>query len=308
MDNINFLEEVGLSEVSRKTHIETKFLRYMVNKEFGKLNRINTIGFAKILRREYGLDLDSWLEEFNAYWQDKGSLHVKQNVSVVQDIPEKKRSFKGVIFLLLLAMVCAIGWYFKADKYILSLINPSANQVNQEMKQDEQVDNVEDSEFIDNELNEPIEDVNDVRVVELNSTDDENETQMVIDINDTNISDIITEDENISIEENNTTVDEEKDDEGGDEIYLQPIKKIWVGIVDLQTRKRTQYTTSKVITIDLKKPQIIITGHGSFTLMYESGKEIVPNSRRTMYYYIDGGTITSINKKEFITYNGGRSW
>jgi len=42
MDSIKVLEEIGLYKVSQDTHIEQKYLRYMIDGDFDKLNRINT--------------------------------------------------------------------------------------------------------------------------------------------------------------------------------------------------------------------------------------------------------------------------
>ena len=69
MDNdIRVLEKIGLQEVCKKTHIEVKQLEYMINNQYDKLNKINTLGFVKILSREYKLDLTDWLEGFHDYW------------------------------------------------------------------------------------------------------------------------------------------------------------------------------------------------------------------------------------------------
>ena len=72
MDNndIKVLEKIGLQEVCKKTHIEVKQLEFMINRQYDKLNKINTIGFVKILSREYKLDLTDWLEGFYDYWAD----------------------------------------------------------------------------------------------------------------------------------------------------------------------------------------------------------------------------------------------
>ena len=60
MDDFSVLEEIGLKEVSNKTHIEVKYLEYIINSKFDKLNRSTTVGFVKILSREYKLDLTDW--------------------------------------------------------------------------------------------------------------------------------------------------------------------------------------------------------------------------------------------------------
>jgi len=68
--DIRVLEKVGLQEVCKQTHIEVKQLEYMVNNQYDKLNQVNTLGFVKILSREYKLDLTDWLEGFYDYWAE----------------------------------------------------------------------------------------------------------------------------------------------------------------------------------------------------------------------------------------------
>ena len=44
MDNdIRVLEKIGLQEVCKRTHIEVKQLEYMINNQYDKLNKINTL-------------------------------------------------------------------------------------------------------------------------------------------------------------------------------------------------------------------------------------------------------------------------
>lgn len=308
MDNINELEELDLQEVSRKTHIEVKFLKYMINKDFDKLNRINTLGFVKILKREYDLDLSGWVEEFETYWRENRQSNTKESAaSLLAQEQNPKKSSKWWVFILLLLLIGGgVYWYLNNQNYFSTTQEETANPPTKELEQPKPESVKEEST---NQLEEPMESVNDVKVVEVNDSKTESpklavETNVSRETNETQLQDV-----NASDELNATNVTSEgMEDESSDEVYIQPKKRIWVGIVDLETRKKTQYTTKKVITIDLNKPQIIITGHGSFTLVFDSGKEETPNTKRTLYYYVDGGTITKINKKEFITYNGGRPW
>lgn len=293
MDNINILEELGLQEVSRRTHIEVKFLQYMINKDFDKLNRINTLGFAKILKREYEIDLSSWLEEFEAYWKENRQEGAADNSTanlIAQENSNKKRSKIWILLLLILLLIAGAIWYLNQSKYFSE---PQTQEV--------QLSQIQPKEPQKNELEEPIENVDDVKIIDINSSEDANQVAN-IDKSENNTTTLDTNESN----QTETIVKEEA--KTVNEAYIQPKKRIWVGIVDLESRKKSQYTTSKPITINLNKPQIIITGHASFDLIYEDGKEEPLTDRRTMYYYVDGGTITNINKKEFISYNGGKSW
>ena len=102
--DIKGLEKIGLQEVCKKTHIEVKQLEYMINNEFDKLNKINTLGFVKILSREYKLDLTDWLEGFYDYWADnKAEEENKKNKIFIRANSDK--SYKKLAWFFLLVML-----------------------------------------------------------------------------------------------------------------------------------------------------------------------------------------------------------
>ena len=70
MNELENLKEIGIKEISRKTHIEPTFLQYIFDKNFEKLSRLNMRGYAKILQREYGVDLSELLAEYDAFMQE----------------------------------------------------------------------------------------------------------------------------------------------------------------------------------------------------------------------------------------------
>ena len=50
MNDISLIKELGLNEVSRRTHIEAEHLGYIADKNFEKLVRLNVKGFIKNFR------------------------------------------------------------------------------------------------------------------------------------------------------------------------------------------------------------------------------------------------------------------
>lgn len=345
MDDINILEELGLQEVSRKTHIETKFLQYMVEKQFDKLNKINTLGFVKILKREYNINLDSWVEEFEQYCKENEKFNISEPKSVLltresMDSPKSKKGWFFLIFIIILAVVVyyAINlglvdkirqtiWqnsennttFAKAQvvqdtkEQLLQLQNETNNT--QETQDDVSVQNneiVNEVEAENNILNEQDqtqitqEDENSKEVENEQNIQNENEQNQINEQMPTNTQQ--NEVENQVEKEVQAEKEVQNEEKIEDSATLKPRRNIWVGIVDLDTKKRTQFLSKKSIKISLNKPQIIITGHGDF-LLKVGDKDIKTDSSKTpKYYYADGGTITSISKKEFNAYNGGKPW
>lgn len=67
MDNnksaIEKLREIGVKEVSLKTHIDEEIVKSIINRDLKRLRNVNLKGFLKIIQREFDLDLNSWIEK-----------------------------------------------------------------------------------------------------------------------------------------------------------------------------------------------------------------------------------------------------
>lgn len=317
MDDINILEELGLQEVSRKTHIETKFLEYMVTKQFSKLNRINTLGFVKILKREYNLDLSSWVEEFESFKSEHDQdVNSSNHSPVFAQEDKEKPSKRWIVWLILLALIGAAFWKFDGMGYVNTLkekyIDNNITKVDETPTKSIKAEDTTQDITSNIQANEDTQDTQEVESVEQEESNNDNQNVFVAE-NVKNDEEILEEnisknDENISENSVQNVDEQEADKEEFESALLKPKRRIWVGIVDLQKRKKSQFATKNSIDINLTKPQIIVTGHGDFILRDENGEEKSYSSKNKKYYYVDGGTITQIDKKEFISYNGGKSW
>ncbi|PID47450.1 MAG: hypothetical protein CR967_04435 [Proteobacteria bacterium] len=329
MDNINVLEELGLGEVSRKTHIEVKFLEYMLNKDFGKLHRTNTLGFVKILQREYDIDLSEWVDEFEIFCIENKTKDDKtySNALFGSDKKESRGFGKFLLFLLLLCLLAGAFYvlnnlgYIKMlqDKFTQNESNNTpyvkANIVDQTQKQ---LNDLQKKDIEDNVEVEVVVDENETNQLDAmtnleDNQSNENPTPIIEkDDNKTIITSEIESSDPASFEENNETTKPKQEPTennlGPQKVFLTPPNRIWVGLINLENKKRRQYLTGKPIEIDLSMPQIIITGHGHFNFEYDNGKVESFNSNGKQYYYVDDGNIKKISKKEFISYNGGKYW
>ncbi|MBS9778681.1 MAG: hypothetical protein KGV58_00055 [Campylobacteraceae bacterium] len=328
MNDISVLEEIGLQEVSRKTHIETKYLEYMVDKDFSKLKRTNALGFVKIIKREYNLELKDWLEEFEAYWIKNGyvdnSIRNQSNSVFAPDDEAPKRSYKGVIFLLIMALFGVAFYFFDGLGYIKSLQSKllkadetnttytEASVVTQTKEQLDKIDeNITSNKSSDNALS-----------IKQNDAEKKNDKN-----NDENISFSQTADGSGEVLGSSVIVQAQDDVASSSnvqstqlgssvsqqEIYVAkavfiPTQKLWLGVVELGTHKKTSHLTSDPVEIDLQIPQIVVTGHGLFTLEDGTGNTEVFKTQGKQYYYVDGGSISPITRSQFVSYNGGKAW
>ncbi|MDD2383288.1 MAG: hypothetical protein PHN18_03775 [Sulfurospirillaceae bacterium] len=318
MDNdIKVLEKIGLQEVCKKTHIEVKQLEYMINNQYEKLNKINTVGFVKIISREYKLDLSDWLEGFYEYWYDnKVEEDAKKEKIFVR--AKSERSYKRVVWAILLIFlisgIVAVFSIFKIDIDLASLINKT--------KVDVQIAGYQSAPVVQEAaktLGVKVEE----RVVDSNSSNVTVETIIVpIDFNgskktDTNTS--VDNEVNQSIEtviiKSSATVplSEEKNSSKltaqlpKTRAIIVPTRKIWVGIISLDNFNRTVTSNEDNITIDLTKKQLIKTGNGFFRLVYDGSVEDFIEQGSTRFL-VDQGSIKKISEEKFIELNRGKNW
>ncbi len=304
MNDIKTLEEVGLGEVSRKTHIEVVFLRRMVNKEFDKLKRISTLGFVKILRREYNLDLDEWVQEFEEYCEENGgkqdNLKNTKNPMFPNEQNKSSNLKKIAVILIILAIVAILFFIFGGQKYLQSIQQEQEEQ-NQNQTSYMQAEEVQEAKAKLEDLAKNQQDSNTSIKSEDSNQTSENEEPKEIKQEEKKAQDESQEDlfakdgEKLKLENKN-------------QMLMKPTRKIWLGIVSLETNKKRQFLTAKDLKLNLNEPQLLVTGHGDFGLEYFDGKEEIRESTRKQYFYIHDGNITNISRKEFLELNGGYPW
>jgi hypothetical protein len=279
--SIERLEDIGLREVSRRTYIELSYLKLMANKEFSRLQPVKTLGFIRIIRREYGINMDDWLKEFEEYCKtnDQGKSKNKKTDDVLESRKNVNQNKKTYVFLAILFLVIFTLFAYNFTKgrgYIKSTIinsnisyyDESENKTDENIEQPEIQNIIDDTDKFSNE--------NDSAAAE----------QPVLVTNDVAPKPIV---------ENFRAV-------------ISPRVNIWVGIVDLSTLKKQVYLQKEDIELDLSKEQIIITGHGDFTLKVDDGESKVFRAQNRIYLYAGNGTVEEINFERFIKLNGGREW
>ncbi|MDR1976151.1 MAG: hypothetical protein LBQ18_04100 [Campylobacteraceae bacterium] len=297
MDSIKALEKIGLREVSRKTYIELSYLKLMADRDFGKLHRIKTLGFVKIIKREYGLDMSDWVEEFEAYLQEKSQVPEEKieaplptekwydKFSLYTD--NQKRIYVVVAVLFLICITAVFYTLLKGrtahiedtSAYSNIVIADSSLQI---------VDTV-------NETQEPAKPTEENKTIQV-------ETPQQIEA-----APVVTPTQNVV--QRPVVVSEPKQATAATgDVFISPNIAIWVGIIDLATFSRSTYLQEGDIKIDAKKEQIIITGHGDFRLKVDGEITKSFNPGSMVYLYVRDGIIKQISEDEFVRLNRGIVW
>jgi len=332
MSDIRVLEEIGLQEVSKQTHIEVKTLQYMLDKEFDKLGRISTIGFIKIISREYHLDLSEWQEEFEAYWEEKSTQtpsNTEAAFAVNTSSAPKRSIFKTKLFLFILIFLIAFGVHYFGiwEKYqpvvvdtisqwtqgeesqsvqpqeSASYATPSVVNEAQKILEEESV--LEANESI---LHSRIDFVEEGNGIKSDLVDEPTEQEPQIQ----EAQEALTQEANPEPKaQEESTLDNVASSQAktptNPEATILPNVKIWVGVIYLDNKKRDSHLTNQPIKLNLQREQIITTGHGNFTLDFNGEKRPFKEERPKRFHW-DGKELKSIDYDEFVILNGGTSW
>lgn len=312
MLNWKKIQELNLKEVAAKTQIELDFLEALVEKNFAVLSRFNVKGFVKILSREYELEFSDFNEEYEAYLNENNPTPQTKSKMITPKLDAySQKSSNAWPFLIVLIVLVIIGsgiYYFDTLKTFFKdeQNNTSATVID-----------------IIGQAQENLKSLggNNVVVIDNNKAQETNQTESVLPSQ--NIS-LQENDKNISIEnnisENNTTLlDEEKNTQIQEdtntpktdslkEAHFKTSTKIWIGLIDLKSLKKTSFVKEKDFNISLDKDQLILTGAAALTMFDQENKEQKFPAGISKRFLIKDGKITSISAAEFVKLNKGKEW
>jgi len=315
MDDVKKLEEIGLKEISEKTHIGIKNLEYIANSEFDKLNRSNTVGFIKIISREYNLNFTDWLEEAEQYWKNNRDYTLTPKIFVAEEPKGRSKSILYIVFLIILIAIL-YGAYIFLNKKLDFFENPLVKKDTNYTYEDTPVVNkakqalVENNISIGEEIGEEnrtldtiIEEENQSVVKSETENNNSNETNNVVLPKEDNVvlpkeeSKIVAEDKNIT----KTPAPKESS------AFILPNSKLWVGIIYLDNNKRKSFLGKEKLELNASRDQLITTGHGNFSMEF-NGVMKKFNSQNPIKLLIKDGNFSVISNKKYKELNKGSLW
>ncbi|MDR1460024.1 MAG: hypothetical protein LBI78_00025 [Campylobacteraceae bacterium] len=279
--SIEKLEEIGLREVSRKTYIEFSYLKLMADREFSKLQRIKTLGFIKIIQREYNISMDDWVKEFEEYFQENSQNRPKE-----KKINDTLKAHKSLNFGKKLYILSAVLFLILFVIFAYSFTKERIGHIESTLANSDII------YYDDNESE------TDGDVLQMSDVSDET-VNILAEDNATHLATIIT----------NASNDAPKQNIAEDfKAVISPNTNIWVGIIDLATLRKRTYMQEQDIDLKLDKEQLVITGHGDFMLKIENKPDKKFNLQNRVYLYINKGVIEEIGENDFVLLNGGKNW
>lgn len=328
MDSIKVLEEIGLKKISDETHIEVKYLKYMVDMQYDKLNRINTLGFIKILSREYNLDLSQWVADFEEYWQENRKDGQEDGLFIVV---ENKGGGKKLLYFILLVIVLVLGSFaYSVFKDSLPFGSVAQDDKTTSYYSSQSVEETKETLFALQEEKKEVEPVgvpvmNEANTTESNessmtyqeadfngSTQLENQdtnSEIAIEPQESNRSTVVVQESNVSeLTQNEVVVQDESNEQRFEqEALIKPNSELWIGVIYLDTFKRRSYLGEDIYALDLSREQIITTGHGSFDVQVGDTNQSY-NRQTPIRFLVRDGNVNEISWDTFKMLNKGNAW
>jgi len=270
-NNFDLLKKLDNDELYNKTYITIDNLKAIKNKDFQAFSRFKLMGFIDILSKRLNLDLSELKKEANQYFDSiEPVIEIKEidKSSVVFDNGNKKMLF-AIGGSSIIGILIGVALYF-----VLS----------SDTKKD----------LTDIQVSPPSSVVVTPPILSLPQ-----EQNTVVDTNMTNESD-----KNLSIEV--TKVEKSLQQEDG-VIKIVPTKKIWIGIINLDTKEKKEHITSDELVIDTSINQIIVINGAYLSLMVGNEEKRYDFDGRVRFICKDG-KIKEIKFAEFKALNDGKAW
>lgn len=310
MSELENLKEIGIKEISRKTHIEPTFLQYIFDKNFEKLSRLNIRGYAKILQREYGVDLSELLAEYDAFMQENtpdDSHKTKVSPKIASYTPDditnqRQGGGSGFFFwIVILAIIGGGAYYFDAYKYVQNFI-ATLNEDNTSVSYSQS--------SIVNEVKKNIIDTN-VTITQNTPKKETNASSVKISApSEQNASANVSNLEQPAIRQEPAQPApkvEENLTKPLNEAIIMPKQKVWIGIINLENGQKISSDTSKDVSINLDKRQLVVCGNGNIEV--KIGDKVTKyNPSRPARFLVENGEMKFVSYDEFVELNKGKSW
>ncbi|NPA29379.1 MAG: hypothetical protein GXO33_04260 [Epsilonproteobacteria bacterium] len=288
------VKEFGLKKVSERTKISERNLEKLLNREFGSLPRPQAFGFVAIIEREFGADLSAMREEMKQFYQNRPA-QTGEPIFSREDLPAARRKSGGAGWLIgLVLLVFAGGGYYAYENFF------HGGQAGEARRQA------------------PVETERNVTTVVAGEAVQKPATAEDADKSDQSVEAAPAEgkgDDGETVEaapEAKVAARPQPEEPEPyvplDPVIVEPTVKLWIGIIDLKSRKRRVKIVKRPFEIDSHGRKLLLTGHGRFEISDGEGNIIKLNDAKKHYFLIDNGVLQEIDAAAFRRYNGGKGW
>lgn len=289
------LLDFDIKEVERQTKIPLEYLEAIYAKNYDFLKDTNLKAYLRILSREFNIDLDGYLEDFENYCAENSSDDSKIQVNprlTGYVAKESKSSFAWLVLVLILLGVGVWGFKFIKDlDFNWSDLKPdfgSKSEVN----------------------------VSEENIAIIKPNADVIENIVVDEVLDQNTSkeEILAVDENATTEQNlvEKQIKEQKEEVQAKQatanvIKIIPVTKVWIGIKNLNDMSKRSLSTSEAYELNTTGNRLILTGNGMLDLVNGDNNKSY-RTRNALRFHIHDGIIEEIDYAKYVKLNKGKTW
>ncbi len=282
MNAEKFFNEHSLEEISKKTKISPISLRFIKNKEFDKIPRVKFVGFIKLIEREFGVDLNGLIEEYDSLnntnkKEKKTPKQTEEKRAPKKSFKEKtpppkenekneKKPFLFFLIVILLIISAVLLYIFTKKPNTKNSLTQKTAQLNTSLNTSNKAPATEQN----------------LSIPKTSKASDE--------IN-------VSTETNLSIQKNrqNSVQKTQKPKNTiPKEVIIIPNKLVWYKAVNLDTNKTYEYLTSKTKTLPGANYYIKF-GHGNITIEY-GDKNITPQTKKIVRILLKDGNYTYVKK------------
>lgn len=282
------LKEIGVQKIYEDTHISRQNIEAILDETYGEMLPVQVSGFISILEREYSVDLTALKEKYDEDIQDLSvKISVKVNSSDMQTprpsrrVEDDPKSWKWLI-VALLAVVVIIVFVMTGEDENEKLL-PSDDSHVAAMQED-----VSSSELTEESVSKLSEGVTEV-TSEVNASEAAGKASVAL-------PEVSQVPEVLEEAATPTTY-----------FTIVPKTNLWMGIIDITTKKRKVRITENRVDLNASKPWLLVFGHGHFDI--ENGEEHLKFKRQTKIRILfEDGMAYEIDKAEYKARNGGKNW
>jgi cytoskeletal protein RodZ len=301
-------EEHSLKAISKKTNISEENIEAIVAEDFSSLPKAKGLGFISILEREYGADLQAIRAKALTYYEEHKEAEESINIALPRIEGKKGRS--KLFPLLMLGLLAYATWYFftQFDKRTLGNMIPfteEKSEVVDEIKQPLMKTGTEPavseaSLNIKNALNSVQTDATGVETdIVVANIEPREASTMVHGV------EVVTEvkEESASTGEVAVVVPDV-----AEKIALIPEKRLWFGLVDMDTGKRDHFSISDKFEIDVKqKSWLVATSSAAFSFVNAEVTQEY-NDAKEHYFKVSKEGVELLTKPQYVSQGGYKKW
>ena len=288
------LLDFDIKEVERQTKIPLEYLEAIYAKNYDFLKDTNLKAYLRILSREFNIDLDGYLEDFENYCAENSSDDSKIQVNprlTGYVAKESKSSFAWLVLVLILLGVGVWGFKFikdldfnwsdlKPDFGSKSEVNVSEENIAIIKPNADVIENIVVAEVLDQNTSKE-----EILVVDENATTEQNLAE-----------EQIKEQKEVQVKETTANV-----------IKIIPVKKVWIGIKNLKDMSKRSLSTSEAYELNATGNRLILTGNGMLDLVNGDNNKSY-RTRDALRFHIHDGIIEEIDYAKYVELNKGKTW